>query len=125
MSAEQQIDIIVRQRYSAERSDPARHRWFFIYTITITNNGSLPAQLVSRHWVITDARGNVEEVRGPGVVGEQPRLQAGESFEYTSGCPLSTPFGSMKGSYTMVGDGGDEFEVNVPAFALRDPANMQ
>lgn len=119
------IQVTVVARYAPERSNPGRHLWFFLYTITIKNVGNEPAQLVSRHWVITDAQGAVEEVRGPGVVGKQPRLEPQQSFEYTSGCPLGTPFGSMRGTYQFVTDDGVEFDVPIPGFALRDPRNMQ
>ncbi len=98
----QGVRVQVRARYSAEHSDPQRSQWFFLYTIRIANEGERPVQLLTRHWTITDATGHVEEVRGPGVVGVQPRLEPGEDFEYTSGCPLQTPFGSMEGSFQMV-----------------------
>ena len=113
--------VEVRARYLPERSSPAEGRWLFAYTIRITNEGDTRVQLMSRHWVITDANGRVEEVRGPGVVGEQPVLAPGGSFEYTSGCPLSTPFGSMRGTYHMVTAEGDGFEAEVAPFALTEP----
>ena len=116
------VRVQVRARYSAEHSDPQRSHWFFLYTIRIANEGDQPVQLLTRHWVITDATGHVEEVRGPGVVGVQPRLEPGEHFEYTSGCPLQTPFGSMEGSFQMVTeeeDGG--FDAEVARFELREP----
>ncbi len=116
------VRVQVRARYSAEHSDPLRSHWFFLYTIRIANEGDQPVQLLTRHWVITDATGHVEEVRGPGVVGVQPRLEPGEHFEYTSGCPLQTPFGSMEGSFQMVTeeeDGG--FDAEVARFELREP----
>ena len=112
----------VTARYSHEHSDPMRRKWFFLYTIRITNEGTQTVQLVNRHWLITDANGEVQEVRGPGVVGHQPTLKQGESFEYTSGCPLDTPFGSMCGSYEMHLDDGDVFEAEVAGFALRETA---
>ncbi|MGH3426267.1 MAG: Co2+/Mg2+ efflux protein ApaG, partial [Mycobacteriales bacterium] len=93
------IRVRVQSSYIPERSDPERSSWFFIYTVEITNQGSETAQLVSRHWIITDANGEIEEVKGPGVVGKQPLLEPGQSFEYTSACPLKTPFGSMHGTY--------------------------
>jgi ApaG protein len=99
--------------------------WFFIYEIEIENQGEQTVQLLTRHWRITDANGEVEEVRGPGVVGEKPVLGPGESFRYSSGCPLKTPFGSMQGSYQMTTDRGVLFDIGVPPFALRDPRNMQ
>lgn len=107
-------------RYSPEYSDQSRRKWFFLYTIRITNEGSRTVQLLNRHWVITDAHGETEEVRGPGVVGQQPVLKKGESFEYTSGCPLDTPFGSMQGTYEMLVEGGETFEAKIAGFALRE-----
>ena len=114
------VRVKVEARYSEEHSDPVRRKWFFLYTIRITNEGHQTVQLVNRHWVITDANGEVQEVRGPGVVGHQPVLKQGESFEYTSGCPLDTPFGSMQGSYEMHLDNGDVFEADIAGFALRE-----
>ena len=93
------VEVKVQANYVVERSQPAQGRWFFSYRIRITNQGPEPIQLLNRHWVITDAHGEVEEVRGPGVIGEQPQLETGETFEYTSFCPLATPFGTMEGSY--------------------------
>lgn len=115
------LRVAVRSRYSPEHSDPPHNLWFFLYTITIANEGGETVQLQNRHWYITDATGEVEEVEGPGVVGEQPVLRPGESFEYTSGCPLSTPFGSMHGSYEMVTEGGERFDAEVASFTLREP----
>ena len=106
--------------FAPEHSDPRRREWFFLYTITIKNEGRHTVQLINRHWIITDAHGKIEEVRGPGVVGKQPTLQSGESFEYTSGCPLRTSFGSMHGSYEMVTESGERFLAEIPAFALRE-----
>jgi ApaG protein len=100
---------------------PQLSRWFFLYTVRITNEGEVTAQLISRHWVITDATGHVEEVRGPGVVGEQPVLAPGQSFEYTSGCPLSTPFGSMHGTYQMVAANDERFDAEIAPFTLSEP----
>ena len=114
------VRVHVESRYSAPHSRPGL-RWFFLYTITITNEGSEPVQLVSRHWVITDGLGRVEEVEGPGVVGEQPVLEPGQAYEYTSGCPLPTPFGSMEGSYQLVTAAGSRFEAEIPRFDLREP----
>lgn len=102
-------------------SDPEQHRYFFAYKITIKNVGSSTAQLMSRHWIITDALGHVEEVRGPGVVGLQPKITAGQSFEYDSACPLKTSSGSMKGSYQFVDESGETFEVTIPEFYLIAP----
>jgi ApaG protein len=113
------VRISVTARYSPEYSDQSRRKWFFLYTIRITNEGSRTVQLLNRHWIITDANGEVEEVRGPGVVGQQPVLKHGESFEYTSGCPLETAFGSMQGTYEMLIDGGETFNANIAGFALR------
>ncbi len=121
----QGVRVQVRARYSAEHSDPQRSQWFFLYTIRIANEGEQPVQLLTRHWIITDATGQVEEVRGPGVVGVQPLLEPGEDFEYTSGCPLSTPFGSMEGSFQMVtedADGG--FDAEVARFEFREPHGL-
>lgn len=115
------VRVQVRAVYSPEHSQPDQQRWFFLYTIRIANEGRAPVQLVSRHWIITDATGAQQEVRGAGVVGEQPRLEPGEEFEYTSGCPLPTPFGEMRGSYQMVGAKGERFDVEIAPFTLREP----
>ncbi len=115
------IRVEVRSRYSPEHSDPISDLWFFLYTITITNEGDEPVQLRNRHWVITDATGKVEEVHGPGVVGAQPQLAPGESFEYTSGCPLPTPFGTMRGTYDMRRPDGRQFDAAIAEFTLREP----
>lgn len=104
-----------------DQSDEAAGRYVFTYTITITNTGSTSAQLISRHWLITDANHAVQEVRGLGVVGEQPLLKPGESFEYTSGTALATPIGTMKGAYQMVAEDGEQFEAEVPEFTLSIP----
>ncbi|MFZ5895654.1 MAG: Co2+/Mg2+ efflux protein ApaG [Myxococcota bacterium] len=114
------VRVHVEARFSPNHSDPKKREWFFLYTIQIKNEASSTVQLVNRHWVITDAHGHVEEVRGPGVVGKQPVLKSGESFEYTSGCPLKTPFGSMRGSYEMVSESGDRFDAAIAPFALRE-----
>ncbi|MGH0037183.1 MAG: Co2+/Mg2+ efflux protein ApaG [Myxococcota bacterium] len=113
------VRVRVEPRYSASHSKPGQ--WFFLYTVEIANLGAEPVQLVSRHWLIRDGAGRLEEVRGPGVVGEQPRLEPGESFEYTSGCPLPTPFGSMEGSYQMVTADGERFDARIAEFVLREP----
>ena len=115
------IDVAVKTRYIAEQSDPDVDRYVFSYTITISNTGKLAAKLLTRHWVITDANGEVQEVHGEGVVGEQPYLRPGESFEYTSGTVMDTPVGSMKGSYQMVTDDGAAFDANIPVFTLSMP----
>lgn len=117
----QGIRVRVETRYAPEYSQPQRNQWFFLYTIHITNEGQEEVQLLARHWIIRDATGKVEEVRGPGVVGENPVLEPGASFRYTSGCPLATPFGSMEGSYEMVTAKGERFAARIPLFELREP----
>ncbi|MGZ3653661.1 MAG: Co2+/Mg2+ efflux protein ApaG [Bdellovibrionota bacterium] len=112
------VRIDVETYYVAEKSIPAMNQYLFGYEITITNENPEAVQLLHRHWVITDALGRVEEVKGPGVIGKQPRLKSGESFTYDSFCPLPTPFGSMRGSYKMMRDNGEFFEVDVPLFSL-------
>src|SRR5262249_35067906 len=107
------VRVHVEAKFSPEHSEPAKREWFFLYTVIITNEGSQTVQLLNRHWVITNATGDVEEVRGPGVVGHQPTLKPGESFEYTSGCPLKTPFGSMHGTYEMITDNSDRFLAEI------------
>jgi ApaG protein len=116
-----QVRVSVSAEYSPERSKPAETQWFFVYTITIANEGTETVQLLTRHWIITDGTGHVEEVRGPGVVGKQPVLAPGESFTYTSGCPLSTPFGVMEGTYQMVNASGEHFDVKIAPFTLSEP----
>lgn len=115
------IRIQVEPQFDPRRSDPDEQRWFFLYTVTITNESDVTTQLISRHWIITDAEGKIQEVRGPGVIGEQPRLAPGQSFSYTSGCPLGTEFGSMHGTYQMVTEDGEEFEVEIAPFTLSEP----
>jgi ApaG protein len=115
------INVAVKVDHLAEQSDEADNRFVFAYTITLTNAGSMAAQLLSRHWIITDANHNVQEVRGKGVVGEQPVLQAGQSFEYSSGTVLATQVGTMSGSYRMVAEDGTEFDVPIPQFVLSVP----
>src|SRR5713226_2169822 len=115
------IRVRVETEYAPGRSNPQQSQWFFLYTIRLTNEGRSTVQLISRHWIITDAMGHVEEVRGPGVVGKQPVLEPGEGFEYTSGCELKTPFGSMRGTYHMVNDKKETFDVNIPMFTLTEP----
>ena len=117
----QGIRVSVESRYAPEYSQPQRNQWFFLYTIQIANEGGEEVQLLSRHWIIRDATGRVEEVRGPGVVGETPVLEPGEAFEYTSGCPLATPFGSMEGTYEMVTGKGERFQARIARFDLREP----
>ena len=118
------IDIAVKTTYIDNQSVPEANRYVFAYTITITNAGSVPAKLLTRHWVITDANNKVQEVRGEGVVGEQPYLVPGMSFEYTSGTMIETPVGSMRGSYQMVADDGTEFDAEIPAFVLSIPRTL-
>jgi ApaG protein len=118
------IRVKVRAKYAPEHSSPQRNRWFFAYTVTIENEGDERTQLLTRHWIISDAHGNVEEVQGPGVIGEQPVIDPGEQFEYTSGCPLPTPFGSMRGTYQMVTPLGDVFDVDLAPFALSEPYSV-
>jgi ApaG protein len=114
------LRVSVRARYSPEHSDERRPLWVFVYTITLENRGTETVQLLNRHWQITDGQGEVEHVRGPGVVGKQPVLEPGERFEYSSGCPLSTPFGFMEGEYEMVVVGtGEHFEAKIAGFPLR------
>lgn len=111
--------IRVAPQYVADQSDPVKSYFFFAYHVNIQNSGRAPAQLISRHWVITDGHGHVEHVKGDGVVGEQPVIEPGESYEYVSFCPLPTPTGSMKGSYKMLDEQGRKFEVSIPEFDLR------
>ena len=115
------IRVHVESQYDPRRSHPSQNQWFFLYTVRITNEGSETVQIVSRHWIITDGMGKVEEVRGPGVVGHQPVLAAGESFEYTSGCPLTLPFGSMHGTYQMINEQNEQFDVEIAPFMLAEP----
>lgn len=117
----EQIKIDVDTTYLEAESQPAEHKYVFAYTITIRNEGDTPAQLLRRRWLITDDNGKVQEVRGDGVVGEQPRLQPGEGFQYTSGTMLETPLGTMVGSYEMITDNGESFDADVPAFLLTTP----
>ena len=114
------FEVEVDPRYLPEQSAPDQGVWSFAYTITIRNTGEVPAQLISRHWIITNELAQVEEVKGLGVIGQQPLLKPGESFEYTSGCRLRTPSGTMQGSYFCVAEDGERFEVEVPQFALND-----
>ncbi len=118
------IRVQVESRYLPERSTPHEGYYFFAYRIRISNEGDEQVQLVSRHWTITDAHGRIEEVRGPGVVGEQPVISPGESFEYTSFCPLPTPIGSMHGSYQMVAASGARFDAEIAPFSLAVPTAL-
>lgn len=115
------IEVTVLPQFVPDQSEPDRDQFFWAYTIEIVNQGPETVQLISRHWIITDATGHTEEVRGAGVVGEQPVLQNGEAFRYTSGCPLKTPSGIMRGSYQMVTEEGVGFDVEIPAFSLDSP----
>jgi ApaG protein len=115
------VRVQVRGAYVPERSIPAEHQYFFLYKVRISNEGEETVQLVTREWIITDGDGQVETVRGPGVVGEQPILGPGESFEYTSFCPLKTPIGSMHGTYQMVSAHGERFDAVIAPFSLAVP----
>lgn len=119
-----EITVSASTLYVAEQSDVSADRHVFAYTITIRNTGTVTAQLVSRHWIITDARGQVQEVRGLGVVGEQPTLRPGESFEYSSGTAIATAVGTMRGSYQMVAEDGTRFEAVIPEFTLSMPRTL-
>lgn len=116
------VVVRVSVSYLPEQSEPRRGRWFWAYHIRIENEGPVAVQLLTRHWIITDGRGLRHTVEGEGVVGEQPMIAPGGSFDYVSGCPLSTPTGSMQGSYHMIDEGGDAFDVTIPRFALVAPA---
>jgi ApaG protein len=118
--AKYEFRVEVQPQFLPDQSAPEQGIYSFAYTITISNNGDMPAQLISRHWIITSERGDVEEVKGLGVVGQQPLLKPGESFEYTSGCRLRTPSGSMQGSYFFVAEDGERFDVEIPVFVLDD-----
>jgi len=115
------IRVEVLSRYTTENSPNLRDAWVFQYTVRITNQGLDTVQLLSRHWIITDALENTEEVKGPGVVGEQPVLAPGESFKYSSWCPLKTPTGTMRGTYQMIGARGNQFDIEIAPFALKAP----
>ncbi len=115
------ITVSARTAFIPDQSDARSGRYVFAYTITITNTGTIPAQLVSRHWIITDANNKVQEVRGQGVIGEQPLLRPNESFEYTSGTAIATPVGTMRGSYQMVAEDGVRFDAPIPEFTLSMP----
>ncbi len=115
------VRVHVESEFAPGRSSPAENKWFFLYTIRITNESAETVQLLSRHWIITDAMGEVREIKGPGVIGKQPVLEPGESFEYTSGCDLTTPFGTMRGTYQMVTSEREDFEIEIPAFTLTEP----
>jgi ApaG protein len=118
--AKYELQVQVVPEYLPDQSAPEQGLYSFAYTITISNTGEIAAQLISRHWIITNSQGQVEEVKGLGVVGHQPLLKPGEAFEYSSGCRLRTPSGTMQGSYFCVAEDGERFEVNIPAFLLDD-----
>ena len=119
-----QVSVEVETAYLEDQSEPREHRFVFSYTITIRNAGSVPARLLTRHWIITDANGRRQEVRGDGVVGEQPHLQPGQGFRYSSGAVIETPVGAMQGSYQMIGDDGQRFDAPIPAFRLAMPGML-
>lgn len=123
-SEKHRIKVSVQTAYLPGQSVPEQNRYVFAYTVTITNAGSVPAKLLTRHWVITDANSQTREVRGEGVVGEQPHLAPGTSFEYTSGTVLETPVGTMAGSYQMVADDGTRFDADIPSFTLSIPRTL-
>ena len=115
------VDVEVKTEYVEYQSIPSENRYVFSYTVTIKNSGKIPAKLISRHWIISDANGKVDEVKGLGVIGEQPRLLSNQSFEYTSGTILNTPVGTMHGQYQMVADNGYAFDAEIPLFSLNIP----
>ena len=119
-----ELSVAVEPRYLADQSSPAKQQYVFAYTVRITNTGERPAQVISRHWVITDGDQGEQNVRGLGVVGQQPLLAPGETFEYTSGCPLTTAVGTMRGSYHCVGENGVPFDVEIPEFVLAMPRTL-
>lgn len=119
-----QFSVDVRPQFVPEHSNPDEDKFLFAYTVTIRNTGEVTAQLISRHWVITDAHNKIDEVQGLGVVGEQPVLKPGEAFEYTSGCPIATPVGSMRGTYQCVAEDGTRFEAPIPEFLLSMPRTL-
>lgn len=118
------IEVTARPRYLADQSDPGKNQFVFAYTITITNTGTVTAQLISRHWFITDSEHKVQEVKGLGVVGQQPVLRPGEQFEYTSGASLPTPVGTMHGTYQMLAEDGHGFDAIIPSFTLSVPRTL-
>ena len=124
MTIKNKILVEATPIFIAEQSAPEKDRYVFAYTITITNEGTVPAQLLNRHWLITDSNGKIQEVRGDGVIGEQPYLKPGEKFRYTSGAVLETPVGTMQGQYTMHPDEGDNFNATIPQFTLSIPRTL-
>ena len=121
MNPANNITVDVQSEFIEGQSNPKEKRYVFAYTITIANTGSIPAKLLTRHWVITDANGEIQEVRGEGVVGAQPHLKPGQSFRYTSGTVIETPVGAMQGSYQMIADNGEEFDALIAPFSLAVP----
>ena len=119
-----EISISPQSQYLADQSDEPAGRFVFAYTITLRNTGSIPAQLISRHWIITDANNQIQEVKGLGVVGEQPLLAPGESYQYTSGAAIATPVGTMRGTYQMVAEDGTRFDAPIPEFTLSIPRTL-
>ena len=119
-----EVSVSPQAQYLSDQSDEPAGRFVFAYTITLRNTGTVPAQLISRHWIITDANSQVQEVRGLGVVGEQPLLAPGESFQYTSGAAIATPVGTMRGTYQMVADDGTRFDASIPEFTLSIPRTL-
>jgi ApaG protein len=115
------IRVHVEAEYDPGRSSPRQSQWFFLYTVRITNEGPDTVQLISRHWIITDGAEKVQEVRGAGVVGNQPTLAPGQSCEYTSGCPLTMPYGSMHGTYQMINERREQFDIEIAPFTLTEP----
>jgi ApaG protein len=124
MTEKNKILVEATPYFIAEQSTPEKGRYVFAYTITITNEGCVPAKLLNRHWLITDSNGKIQEVRGDGVIGEQPYLKPGEMFRYTSGAVLETPVGTMQGQYTMRSDEGDNFNAQIPQFTLSIPRTL-
>ena len=123
-SRKYEITVSVRTQFVPEQSDPSSGPYVFAYYITLKNTGSMPAQLISRHWIITDAEGRSQEVKGLGVVGHQPLLKPGEEFQYQSGTPLNTPVGTMRGTYQMVAEDGTQFDADIPEFVLSMPRTL-
>jgi len=119
-----EITVVPKSAYLADQSDPGKEQYVFAYTITVTNTGTVTVQLVSRHWIITDAEHRVQEVKGLGVVGQQPTLKPGESFEYTSGASIPTQVGTMRGAYQMVAEDGHAFDAPIPPFTLSVPRTL-
>jgi len=124
MNAKNKIIVEATPHFIEAQSSPDEDRYVFAYTITITNVGEIPAKLLQRHWLITDSNGNIQEVRGDGVIGEHPYLKPGESFRYTSGAMIATPVGTMQGAYIMHSDDGDDFRADVPKFTLSIPRTL-